>query len=86
MIHHKGIVEMEDLGMSPIATNDIQPSTYTTTELSDAKASPFAGGVEGGMNYKTLTWWYVQTHDLEACGQVNRLTTPSQASRYAHGS
>ena len=71
MIHHKGIVEMEDLGMSPIATNDIQPSTYTTTELSDAKASPFAGGVEGGMNYQTLHWWYVSIPDLQACDQVN---------------
>ena len=63
----KGVVEEKDLGIEPTATNDtvtsldVRASTYTMTALSqlrNAETSPFAGGLEGGVNYQTLRWWY----------------------------
>ena len=50
------VVSAEDreLGVSPVASLESQ------TTPSD----PFAGGVEGGVTYRSLNWWYV-SHIVE---------------------
>jgi len=64
-------------GVAPTITNDSigkhtdveRMNTLSTTEgpiqeVYNGKRDPFASGVEGGVHYKSMAWWYVKMSSL----------------------
>ena len=45
---------------SPDSDREASPPNYSTANNADTtEVDPMAGKHEGGVNYKSMTWWYV---------------------------